>query len=405
LQVSSGIRVIVAAILVVAVLSTNRSQSQESKRIPASAQSTDPTVKPPLSRSDYIGDQACQACHKEKVEMFHQTAHYVTSRLPGDDAIAGKFNPESNILRTSNPDLFFRMEASEKGYFQTAVQGTPPAATTRTERFDLVTGSGRIGQTYLYWKRDQLFQMPVSYWTELGQWINSPGYQDGTAFFDRPVTPRCLECHSTYFESASPPENRYNTTGFLLGITCEKCHGPGREHVNHSQSNSNSQAKQAIVNPAALTRDRQIDVCALCHAGAGKPLVPSFSYRPGGILANYVRLPRAEPNVNLDVHGSQVELLKKSRCFQSSQMTCSTCHDVHVPQHDLTALSQRCLTCHKAENCGVYEKRGLQIVNNCIDCHMRKQQSNSIVADSNGRNMKPQVRDHWIRIYAGTLTE
>jgi hypothetical protein len=47
----------------------------------------------------------------------------------------------------------------------------------------------------------------------------------------------------------------------------------------------------------------------------------------------------------------------------------------------------------------------LQIVNNCIDCHMRKQQSNSIVADSNGRNMKPQVRDHWIRIYAGTLTE
>jgi hypothetical protein len=28
----------------------------------------------------------------------------------------------------------------------------------------------------LFWKNDQLFQLPVSYWNELG-WINSPGYR------------------------------------------------------------------------------------------------------------------------------------------------------------------------------------------------------------------------------------
>jgi hypothetical protein len=43
-----------------------------------------------------------------------------------------------------------------------------PYTTEHTERFDYVIGSGGKGQTYLYWKGDLLFQLPVSYWTELG---------------------------------------------------------------------------------------------------------------------------------------------------------------------------------------------------------------------------------------------
>ena len=53
-------------------------------------------------------------------------------------------------------------------------------------------------------------------------------------------------------------------------------------------------------------------------------------------LDKYLELPHLDPSANIDVHGSQVELLKKSRCYQSAaSMTCSTCHNVHVPQHDL----------------------------------------------------------------------
>ena len=68
----------------------------------------------------------------------------------------------------------------------------------------LSSAPGRKGQTYLYWgKEDQLFQLPVSYWTEVGSWVNSPGYGDRTIEFSRPVVPRCLECHATYFEPRS----------------------------------------------------------------------------------------------------------------------------------------------------------------------------------------------------------
>ena len=351
---------------------------------------------------DYVGDAACASCHQEKVDGFLRTAHHRTSQVADRNSIAGKFDEGENILKTSNPELFFKMEANDRGFFQTAVTGIPPDTASRSERFDLVIGSGGKGQTYLYWKGDQLFQLPVTYWTELGQWVNSPGYRDGVADFSRRVPPRCLDCHASYFESLPPPLNRYRNSGFTLGISCEKCHGPGREHIARQNSPQTGPSAQFIVNPARLSRDRQVDLCALCHAGIGELKAPPFTYVPGEALDKYLDLPHLDPNANIDVHGSQVELLKKSRCYQSpASMTCSTCHNVHVRQHDLAAFSDRCLSCHKIENCGVYPKLGREIARNCIDCHMPNQQTNLIVSDSNGKKVKPQVRNHWIKIYPG----
>jgi cytochrome c554/c'-like protein len=352
------------------------------------------------SREDYIGDEACNACHQEKVQSFHRTAHYLTSRLPSKDSILGTFAPGANAPATSNPELSYRMDEKKDGFFQTAVFGIPPYTTERTERFDLVIGSGGKGQTYLFWKGDQLFQLPISYWNELG-WVNSPGYRDGIANFDRPVIPRCLECHATYFESTPPPPNRYEKSGFVVGITCEKCHGPGREHGHRESSMVTQSSESAILNPAKFSRDRQIDLCAWCHAGAGIESAEAFSYLPGEPLDKYLTLPEPDPNAQLDVHGSQVEFLKKSRCFQSSGMTCLTCHDVHTSQHDASAFSKRCLSCHKPDT-AMFPKLGHQASSNCIDCHMPSQETNLIVFDWKGKKARPRVRSHWIKIYTET---
>jgi Cytochrome c554 and c-prime len=386
-----------------AVLNVFGQSDNQSKQVPLSP-APSPVAAPQANRAgptrdSYVGDEACGSCHREKVDTFHQTAHYLTSRLPDRYSILGNLTAGANVP-TSNPDLFFRIDQKENGFFQTAVQGTPPYTTERIERFGLVIGSGGKGQTYLFWKGDQLFQLPISYWTELG-WVNSPGYRDGVANFDRPIIPRCLECHATYFESLSPPPNRYNTAGFAVGIRCEKCHGPGREHVQRKSSEVSGSSGSAILNPARFSRDRQIDLCAWCHAGHGVALARSFSYLPGEPLDKYIELPQPEPKAEVDVHGSQVELLEKSRCFQSSAMTCLTCHDVHTAQHDPSAFSQRCLNCHKPGT-AMFPKLGHQVASNCIDCHMPRQETNLIVFDSNGKKARPQVRSHWIKIYPAT---
>jgi hypothetical protein len=195
--------------------------------------------------------------------------------------------------------------------------------------------------------------------------------------------------------------NRFDKTHLVLGISCEKCHGPGRQHVNlyRSKSLPLSAAPKLIVNPAALPRDRQIDVCALCHAGGGTPIAPPLSFVPGQAISDYMSFPQLGPDAPVDVHGNQVELLRRSLCFRSSSMTCTTCHDVHTPQRDAAAFSQHCLSCHKVQDCGKFPKMGKNIASNCIDCHMPLQESQLLISNTNGRELKPRVRNHRIAIY------
>src|SRR5258708_36673679 len=246
------------------------------------------------SRNSYVGDETCGSCHADKVESFSRTAHHLTSRRASADAMTGPFGSKANILKTSNPGLFFRMHVKGSRFFQTAIWGIPASTKARSEPIDLVIGSARKGQTYLYWKGDRLFQLPVSYWIDLGKWVNSPGYADGVANFSRPIIPRCLECHASYAESFAGPEpnNRYNKASVVVGISCERCHGPGSEHVARHRSGSSGTSAEWIVNPAKLPRDREVEVCAQCHAGHGKSVAGPFSNVPGERLEAYLSLDR-----------------------------------------------------------------------------------------------------------------
>jgi len=347
----------------------------------------------------YIGDDKCLSCH-EKQRTYPGTAHHLTSQPATATSIAGSFAPGKNILKTQR-ELQYRMEARSDGFFQIGVLGTPPDTISVSERFDFVIGSGRKGQTYLYWGKDQLFQLPVSYWTEVASWVNSPGYGDRSLDFSRPVVPRCLECHASLVEPVtnSGLANQYRKTGYVLGVSCEKCHGPGKQHAELNAPGAAKPVNQAIVNPAKLTRERQLSLCSLCHGGIGVAKAAAFSFTVGNALEDFIRLEIPKEDEPLDVHGNQVALLERSKCFKSSTMTCSTCHDVHLRQRDVADFSERCLACHKVESCGLFPKRGRTIAGKCVDCHLPSQTSNVIVSTHDGVRIRPKVRNHWIKIY------
>jgi len=363
-------------------------------------------VKAPPPRREYVGDQACRSCHEKQALTYSQTAHHLATSWPSAATMKGSFARDSNILRTSNPYLHFEMTEKPEGYFQSAIEEPGESKViSRTERIDIVAGSARKGQSYLFWKGDLLFQLPVTYWTETNSWVNSPSYPDGSPHFDKETIPRCLECHASYFEWIPTAVNRYRKTSLILGIVCEKCHGPGREHValHRLKAQLLAGTSEAIVNPGKMQRDRQIDVCGLCHAGNGTPIQPSLSFIPGDDLRDYIDFPYISPEDAVDVHGSQVQMLKRSRCFQATtNLTCTTCHDVHATQRDAAAFSAKCLTCHQPAQCGQHAKLGEAISSNCIDCHMPVQESHVLFSNTNGKRLQPKVRNHTIAIYADT---
>jgi len=372
----------------------------------------------PPPPSAYAGDASCAGCHREQSASYPLTAHHLTSELPSETSVGGDFNPGANVLHTAVPELTYEMTFKDRRYFETAVMRDDPAHPIAvTEPVDIVVGAGRKAKTYLYWrgdqpgaesssnsdeKRNQLFELPVSFWTETQKWVYSPSYEDGTINFDRAVVPRCLDCHASYFQSLAPPVNRFARNSLVLGITCEKCHGPGRAHVDLMKSSNPPAHGQpmGIVKLTDLPRDRQVDVCALCHAGAVRPLAPSLTFLPGDEIDKFLRITDEKSDFAVDVHSHQVQLLKSSRCYRSSQMTCSTCHNVHTPQRDADAFSQYCLNCHQPAQCGKFATMGAQIAGKCIGCHMPLQRSVVLFSEVDGQQLHPTVRNHHIGIYA-----
>jgi hypothetical protein len=363
-------------------------------------------------RTGYVGDARCFSCHKNESASYLHTPHHLTSQFPTSGSVLGSFQSGANSVTTvdtaqsAEPGLQFVMESRKDGFVETARCGWNSGVYQRTERIDLVTGSGTRGQTYLYWQGNRLFELPVSYWSDGHRWINSPGYIDGTANFSRQVNPACLECHATYIRALStdPRTNLYDRKSLVPGISCESCHGPGANHVRikmqHGTTPKDS-SKPDILNPAKFSRDRQVDLCAECHNGIQREaLAPTFSYVPGRPLSDYFK-PLPSPEVeHPDVHGNQVGLLQKSKCYRSSeQMSCSTCHDVHTAKQPAESYSTKCLNCHQWRSCGVAGKLGHQIVNECVHCHMPLEETNVIVSQTGGRVLRAKMRNHWIKVY------
>lgn len=356
--------------------------------------------KPPLPESSAftLDATSCRACHQKIFDSYSLTAHFNTSAPANARSVKGSFVEGTNVLRTRVKSIAFKMEGRQDALYQTA--SDLDHLSSRSERFDLVVGSGRKGQSYLYWRNGLLFQLPVSYLTGLNQWINSPGYLDGQVDFERVIGPRCLECHSTTFQLEESAGAARYASGYRLGISCEKCHGDSRRHVEYHSSNPAAAQGEHLSNPARFDRDRQLDNCGLCHSGGRKPSLPPFSYRPGLKLDDFF-VPQSDSEVAVaDVHGNQIGLLRRSKCFRSSpSMSCSTCHDVHQPQRDLTQLAQRCLTCHQTTQHKIAAEMGVQTISACIDCHMPDQRSNAIHINTATEEFSPSYRSHLIAVY------
>jgi hypothetical protein len=124
------------------------------------------------------------------------------------------------------------------------------------------------------------------------------------------------------------------------------------------------------------------------------------SYLPGQPLKNYIRLQRPDANAAVDVHGNQVALTQRSRCYQDSRMSCAMCREVHAPERAAVAYSEKCLKCRKESECGEFAKLGAKIRDNCIDCHMPAQESNLIFSNLNRKQIKARMRNHWIKVYS-----
>lgn len=361
-------------------------------------------VTPRLSVNDagYLGPQACAECHTERVESFLRTAHFRTSRWPVVGDLTGDFKPGDNIYHTRDPNLHFEMTIQDSRHLQTAVSQEGSQQTRRTEEIGLVYGAGTIDEVYHYWQQDRLFQLPIAYLNPIEQWGNAPNYRDGFANFSRETLPACLECHNTYVEHVAGTANRYVRESMVLGVTCERCHGPGARHVEYHRDHPEQTSAEFIVHPGELSRQRELDICLQCHSEIENRRRPPFTYRPGESLEDYFRT-HGDRHPEDDISANQIEGLSASACFQNTQMTCNDCHDPHVHEgpHNSGAIENSCLSCHERVACHARTELPEAVQDACIQCHMPPRPAMNFTFHTRSEDYLPLIirHDHRIAIH------
>lgn len=358
----------------------------------------------------YAGADACVKCHADISISYFATAHANSTSPAIKKNIAGSFHKDSNHFQYT-PHITVAMEERNGRFFQAAFQDDVEKATFP---FDIVIGSGRKAQTYLYWYGANAYQLPVTYSVAAKAWVNSPNYPSDKVRFDRMIPIGCFECHSSFIERTGIHErNGYrvddlNPANIIYGIDCERCHGPSAEHVNYQTKYPSEKIAKYITAYKNISNLQRMENCAACHSGIHEPIKSPFLFKPGEMLRDYFK-PDTVKQVaaELDVHGNQYQLLQASKCFKESiqQISCSSCHNPHKQErNNLQILSTKCMSCHvpgSKKFCSFAEKVGNTITTNCIDCHMPASPSKTITLQGEGqKNPTPNlVRSHLIAVY------
>jgi tetratricopeptide (TPR) repeat protein len=357
-----------------------------------------------------VDPSLCAKCHADIAATFQQTGMGRSfRRVNASDQTEG-FTKHNTVYNGASDRYYTMLERDGKLYEQRHQIGFEGQQANRLERqIDYVVGSGDHARTYLHLTAEgKLIELPVSRYSELGgYWGMSPGYdRTDQSDFRRPIAYQCMFCHNAYpsFNSQSFVSEDRETFGDTIpeGIDCQRCHGPGSEHVKAANSSNRNPETihNSIVNPGRLTRERQMDVCMQCHLETSSSPLPHsilkinrdvFSYRPGEPLSDYELSFDHKAGTRFDDRmevAQQAYRLRKSACFLKSQMTCITCHD---PHQELTGGEAAmhyvavCVGCHSTAHASAKPEarygtaRSQTGEPNCLTCHMGKRRTDDAV--------------------------
>jgi hypothetical protein len=249
-----------------------------------------------------------------------------------------------------------------------------------------VLGSGQRGLSFLVERENGLYQSPITWYTTVQRWDLAPLYEVQNLHFDRPITPKCLYCHTNRVEPV--PGRPPVLHGLAIG--CERCHGPGELHARQPEAVEGQD--WTIVNPADLEpHSLREAVCEQCHPQGNnrsdKPGRSVFDYRLGLPFDAFVTVSysRGDPVAARQAVG-HVEQMRQSRCYQQSggELGCISCHDPHrlpAPAERVPYYRSRCLECHSQRGCSLPQKERLakNHADDCSACHMPRSQAVDVV--------------------------
>jgi predicted CXXCH cytochrome family protein len=378
-------------------------------------ENVDGALPPRPEESSYVTSTACQTCHGDQHAAWHKSYHRTMTQAATPANILAPFDnvrleTEGQFARLYRDGDEFWVEMVDPEWERAAfLDGRDTRAVRQPPRVRarivMTTGSHHF---QAYWIRSQygreLWQFPWRFHLGKRRWVHRkdvflgpPEWRPGMHF--KVWNDNCIFCHSTGGQPGLNPHTNYldNTTVAELGIACEACHGPGREHVGRQKDlarrDTPSGPDPTIVNPARLAHDRASEICAACHAHFmqnDRALVTGPPFRPGDRLAQHGSFYRPEDEASDQITsrfwtdgtnrsgGREFMGMKESACYQKGELSCLSCHSMHdsAPNDQLARSmdgNDACYQCHQEhqERLSEHTHHAPDSTGSlCYNCHM-----------------------------------
>ena len=283
-----------------------------------------------ISSAHYVGSEACAKCHADIYQRWKKT-------------------PMANVVRDprTHPDAII-----------------PDLATNTVAKFS----ESQVAFVYgSIWKQryftkigNDYFPLPVQWDIKTHKWLPYHIPSTGADWWvhlypsdnmQRPTGPTCDGCHSVDYNIHTKQVAEWN-------VGCERCHGPGSEHVLHP-------TRDNIVNPANMDTMAANDTCIQCHSQGrtlngpidGKYYDWPVGYHVGLRLQDYWSLENCTlgqttfyylPDCTANKNRMQGNDFVQSVMYHHG-ITCFSCHDVHGTRNYAQLIkpaNQLCLDCH-----------------------------------------------------------
>ena len=344
----------------------------------------------------YVADSACRTCHAGMFDSY-QRVGMARSFMRPKDADIERFG---EVYYHEPSQRYYRIDRVGDGLvfhrWQLDANGQP--VNQFEQPIDWVLGSGNRARSYLFQTEwGELYQLPLGWYTEIDGWGMSPGFEGKHHLgLMRRVQRQCMFCHNAYPDvpagSDSLPEPHLFPSELPLGTGCQRCHGPGADHIRTALSGSTlDQIHAAIVNPAKLPPIERDSVCFQCHLLPAVSMVGSrrfgtdvYAFRPGQDLSDYmVHVDPTDAEISkqdrfeINHHGYR---FWQSECYQQSagELACFSCHDPHVKPESMAFRQQVtavCTGCHEPQTTAHAE----QSDQTCVDCHMPTRRTQDVI--------------------------
>ena len=369
------------------------------------------------SAPEFVGSQACASCHGQQFRDWQGSQHAQAMQHATAATVLGDF-ADAAFTYAGVESRFYRRD----GQFFVHTDG--PDGQLAEFRIQYTFGLEPLQQYLVAFPDGRLQALSIA-------WDSRPASAGGQRWFhlypDEQVGYRdelhwtrpaqnwnfmCADCHSTNLRKGYDAEaDRFASSWSEISVGCEACHGPGSNHLRWAQQGGNDAHKgltlllderrgagwRLELDQLTASRsqprgeDREIDVCAQCHARRSQM---AEGYHPGKPLLDHYRPALLEPPL-YHADGQQRDEVFVWGSFLQSKMhaqgvTCSDCHQPHT-QKLRAEGNALCAQCHVPSHFDRPEHHfhpaqsaGAQ----CVNCHMPE--TTYMVVDPR--------RDHSLRI-------